>query len=100
MSGKSKKADKGLESDFITKLEFEGPPERGTIKSVILQSEPHDTPETIKAHLAAFNGEALTPAIASTAGSSSSILLSEAIEAFICEKLPLAVRTVKKTLNA
>jgi hypothetical protein len=98
MSGKSKKADKGLEIDFI--LEFEGPPERRTIKSVILQSEPHHTPETIKAHLAVFNGEALTPAIASPAGSSSSILLSEAIGAFIREKLPLAVRTVKKTLNA
>ncbi|PTQ79800.1 hypothetical protein C8R21_1224 [Nitrosospira multiformis] len=50
MSGKSKKTDKGFEFDFITKIEFDGPPERRTIKSVILQSEPHDTPETIKAN--------------------------------------------------
>lgn len=77
MSSKSKKFDKGFEFGFITKLEFDGLPERRTIKSVMLQSELHGTPETIKAHLTAFGGDALTPAIVPISNSSSSILLSE-----------------------
>ena len=81
MAGKSKKADKGLEIDFITHIDLD---EFGRRKRITLQSEPHDTPETIKAHLAAFSGNTVADAPSS---SSSPILLSEAIEDFVREKL-------------
>jgi hypothetical protein len=84
MAGKSKKTDKGLEIDFITHIDLD---EFGRRKRITLQSEPHDTPETIKAHLAAFSGDALTPATVPTASASPSILLSEAAENFVRAKL-------------
>jgi hypothetical protein len=81
MSGKGKKADKGLEIDFITHIDLD---EFGRRKRITLQSEPHDTPETIKAHLAAFSGNTVADAPSSP---SSPTLLSEAIEDFVREKL-------------
>lgn len=81
MSGKGKKTDKGLEIDFITHIDLD---EFGRRKRITLQSEPHDTPETIKAHLDAFSGDAL--AAIPTSSPSPSILLSEAIKDFIHEK--------------
>jgi len=83
MSGKGKKSDKDFEFGFITHIDLD---EFGRRKKITLQSEPHDTLETIEAHLAAFSSDALPPVTTSASSPSSSILLSEAIEDFVRAK--------------
>jgi len=60
----NKKTNKGLETSFITHIDLD---EFGRRKKITLQTELHDSPEAIKAHLDAFSGDALTPVIFATA---------------------------------